>query len=101
MVGRIKASPLARRIAQDHAIDLMTVRGSGPEGRIVKRDIEKALEGAPQVAVGQPASMLTAAQASKLQRADYESIRISQMRKTIAKRLSESKYSAPHFYLDC
>ena len=97
VAGRIKASPLARRIAQDHAIDLMSVRGSGPEGRIVKRDIEKALAGAPQVAAEQPAAIMTSPQAAAQH--NYEVVRISQMRKTIAKRLSQSKYTAPHFYL--
>ena len=96
VAGRIKVSPLARRIAKEHAIDLMTVRGSGPEGRIVKRDIEEALSKVPEVAVEQPAAVMAGAPAVA---GDYESIRISQMRKTISKRLSQSKYTAPHFYL--
>ena len=93
VVGRIKASPLARRIAREHSINLVDVQGSGPEGRIVKRDIEEALAAVPAVVVEQPVAQQTAMPAS------YEAIRISQMRKTISKRLSQSKYTAPHFYL--
>ena len=94
--GRIKASPLARRIATEHAIDLQTVPGSGPEGRIVKRDVEKAIEvvSVPGLAIG-----AETASSTQVDSTAYESTRISQMRKTIARRLSESKFTAPHFYL--
>ncbi|MFH5883895.1 pyruvate dehydrogenase complex dihydrolipoamide acetyltransferase [Halalkalibaculum sp. DA3122] len=85
--GRIKASPLARRIAEDKGIELSNVQGSGPEGRIIKRDIEEY----------EPAAAPAAAPAPAASREDEE-IRISQMRKTIARRLSESKFTSPHFY---
>ncbi|MFH5833712.1 pyruvate dehydrogenase complex dihydrolipoamide acetyltransferase [Halalkalibaculum sp. DA384] len=85
--GRIKASPLARRIAEDKGIELSNVQGSGPEGRIIKRDIEEY----------EPAAAPPAAPAPAASREDEE-IRISQMRKTIARRLSESKFTSPHFY---
>lgn len=82
--GRIKASPLARKMAEDKGIDLGRVEGSGPEGRIVKRDIEDY----------KPVSAGAVEFASE----EGQDIKISQMRKTIARRLSESKYTSPHFY---
>lgn len=85
--GRIKASPLARRIAEDKGIELSNVQGSGPEGRIIKRDIEEY----------EPTKAPSVAPAPAISREDEE-IRISQMRKTIARRLSESKFTSPHFY---
>ena len=114
-VGRIKASPLARKLAGDHGLDLRTVRGSGPEGRIIKRDIEAVLARetvAPAAPVEVPAPVIapaaTPAPVAPTRPAmptavgeerGYESGRISQMRKTIARRLAQSKYTAPHFYL--
>lgn len=84
---RIKASPLARSIAKEKGIELAKVKGSGEEGRIVKRDLE-TISASPKVSfpafVGQES---------------FHEVRVSQMRKTIAKRLSESKNGAPHFYL--
>ncbi len=110
--GRVKASPLARRMAREGGLDLGNVTGSGPEGRIVKRDIEAALGQKPAVAAPAPA-MPVSAPASvapipvrvptpapvPVPGDDYDAIRLSQMRKTIARRLAESKYTAPHFYL--
>lgn len=88
--GRVKASPLARRLAEDAGLELTRLEGSGPGGRIVKRDIEAALEeGAPEAA---PA-------AAALPEEGYEDIQLSQMRKTIAKRLTESIAPVPHFFL--
>lgn len=109
--GRVKASPLARKLAVDHGLDLRTVRGSGPEGRIIKRDIEAMLAGEavaspPPAPVAAPAPVSTPAPAPRPampvasgEERGYASVRISQMRKTIARRLAESKYTAPHFYL--
>ena len=82
--GRIKASPLARKMAEDQGIALSKVKGSGPQGRIVKQDIESY----------EPASEPGAATISR----EDKEVRVSQMRKTIARRLSESKYSSPHYY---
>jgi len=88
--GRIKASPLAKAMAKERGIDLKDVKGSGDNGRIIKRDIESY----------QPAQTKQApATAPTPQTESYEEVRVSQMRKTIAKRLSESKFTAPHFYL--
>ncbi|PWN06939.1 pyruvate dehydrogenase complex dihydrolipoamide acetyltransferase [Rhodohalobacter mucosus] len=86
--GRIKASPLARKMAEDKGIDLSSVSGSGPEGRIIKKDIEEYKESAGTVA----------AEAPSYASEESEEVKISQMRKAIARRLSESKFSSPHFY---
>ncbi len=102
--GRLKASPLARKLASDHGLDLRRVRGSGPEGRIIKRDIEAMLAGGAEALAPVPASVEApaprpAAPVSVGEEAPYASVRISPMRKTIARRLAQSKYTAPHFYL--
>jgi pyruvate dehydrogenase E2 component (dihydrolipoamide acetyltransferase) len=86
--GRLKASPLARKLADEKGIDIHVVSGSGDGGRIVKRDVEN-FSGTPALA---PAS----AEGAKEK---YTEVAVSQMRKTIARRLAESKFSAPHFYL--
>lgn len=90
---RIKASPLAKKMAEESNIDLSKVKGSGDNGRIVKKDIEEyqtsgASTPTPQVSAP---SISSAGEA--------EEVAVSQMRKTIAKRLSQSKFTAPHFYL--
>lgn len=88
--GRVKASPLARKMADDHGVDLKALSGTGPEGRIIKRDIEAALEKgvekeqAPSYAIDEPVA---------------ETIELTGMRKAIARRMVESKTSVPHFYL--
>ncbi len=89
--GRVKASPLARRMAKEMGIDLASVQGSGPGGRVVKRDLEGAKTGGG-------ASVFSQAAAFAGEEA-YTDFALSQMRKTIARRLAESKFSAPHFYL--
>jgi pyruvate dehydrogenase E2 component (dihydrolipoamide acetyltransferase) len=86
--GRIKASPLARKMAEDQGIELSRVDGSGPEGRIIKKDIE---------GYEPPAHQPAAQSAMQSSREDKEHA-ISQMRKTIARRLAESKYTNPHYY---
>ncbi|WP_282374912.1 pyruvate dehydrogenase complex dihydrolipoamide acetyltransferase [Pseudomonas sp. PS01302] len=88
---RIFASPLARRIAMEKGIDLASLKGSGPNGRILKADVESAKPVAAQQAS-------TAAPASSIS-ASFDEIPHSGMRKTIAKRLAESKATVPHFYL--
>ncbi len=96
--GRIKASPLARRMAGEENLDLAAVEGSGPGGRIIKRDIEAALEAREQ-APAAPAGRRAAQPFEPVAVEEYESVPISQMRKTIARRLADSKFTAPHFYL--
>jgi pyruvate dehydrogenase E2 component (dihydrolipoamide acetyltransferase) len=95
--GRVRSSPLARKLAAQRGIDLAALRGSGPEGRIVKRDLEAAPAGAA-AAPGRAGSTLPAPELLKPGPGD-QSIPVSRMRKIIAKRLSESMYSSPHFYL--
>ncbi len=96
--ARIFASPLARRIAKQSGIDLNTLQGSGPGGRVVKRDLEsKAPLARPQVAAATaavvPATVYGPADAP------HEEVKLSTMRKVIAERLSESKRTVPHFYM--
>ncbi|GAB4406932.1 MAG: pyruvate dehydrogenase complex dihydrolipoamide acetyltransferase [Bacteroidia bacterium] len=95
--ARLKASPLAKAMARDKGIDLAVVAGTGDHGRIVKRDIEN-FKAAPVVAEAQPVSK-PATVTVPVGGESYEEVRVSQMRKTIARRLSESKFSAPHFYI--
>ncbi|MGB0179442.1 MAG: dihydrolipoamide acetyltransferase family protein [Flavobacteriales bacterium] len=82
--GRVKASPLAKRLAEERGLSLGLIPGSGEGGRIVKRDVEAF--------VGGGASAATAVER-------FTEVGVSQMRKTIARRLAESKFTAPHFYL--
>ena len=93
--ARIKVSPLARKMAAEQGIDLGKVKGSGPEGRIVRKDVETAPAGgsAPSVTPAVQAPVFIPAPTG----ADEE-VRITQMRKTIARRLAESKFTSPHFY---
>lgn len=97
--GRIKASPLAKQLAREKGIDLAQVQGSGDNGRIVKSDIDNFVpkQAAPQAQQAQQAAP-AATQAVSGQEG-YTDQNVSQMRKVIAKRLAESKFSAPHFYL--
>ncbi|WP_126970077.1 pyruvate dehydrogenase complex dihydrolipoamide acetyltransferase [Gynurincola endophyticus] len=90
--GRVKASPLAKKMAADKGIDISSVVGSGDGGRIIKADIDnyKASAAAPAQQAGATPAASGAA---------YDEVNVSQMRKVIAKRLAESKFSAPHFYL--
>lgn len=88
---RTKASPLARKMASDKGIDISQLSGTGDGGRIVKKDVEKAIESG----VSQP----TAATSLSIESGEDRTIPLSQMRKVIGKRLSESKYTSPHFYV--
>lgn len=93
--GRMKASPLAKSMATKEGIDLASVAGSGDEGRIIKRDIEAYLASGAGTAAPAPAATASFSVAT----AGDVDTPLSQMRKTIARRLSESKFGAPHFYL--
>jgi len=120
--SRVFASPLAKRIAREAGIDIASVRGSGPHGRIVEKDVRAALQGggtkpatapaaaaAPAAAPSKPAtpqlaSSMGADQVKAMFEAGtYEEVPLDGMRRTIAKRLVESKQTVPHFYLslDC
>jgi len=100
-LARVKASPLARRMASERGLDLARVSGTGPEGRIVRRDVEAALggAGAPAPAARPAAPGRPAAPARPAGRDGYDAVPISQMRRTVARRLAESKFTSPHFYL--
>ena len=87
--GRVVASPLAKRLAEEKGIDLRAVAGSGDGGRIVKRDVDSFV---PETSAAVAAPNFTGAEG-------YVDAPNTQMRKTIARRLSESKFTAPHFYL--
>ncbi|MGB7432458.1 MAG: pyruvate dehydrogenase complex dihydrolipoamide acetyltransferase [Ahrensia sp.] len=115
--ARVPASPLARRIAGNAGIDITAIAGSGPKGRIVKRDVDAALAGgaqpaaandapkaaapsaAPAPAASAPAGMSDDAVLKNFDEGSYELVKHDGMRKTIAKRLTESKQTIPHFYV--
>ncbi len=90
--SRLKASPLAKKIAEEKGIDLSQVNGSGDGGRIVKRDVEQFTPAAG-------GTKQTVILPSVVGQESFEEVNVSQMRKVIARRLSESKHTAPHFYL--
>ncbi|MBN9333145.1 pyruvate dehydrogenase complex dihydrolipoamide acetyltransferase [Devosia sp.] len=110
--GRVFASPLAKRLAKEAGIDLSTVAGSGPKGRVVKSDVEaaksgkgfsKPAAGAPAAAAA-PATGMSKNQVMALyEEGSYEVVPNDGMRKVVAARLTESKQTVPHFYLtlDC
>src|SRR5215472_5680832 len=92
--ARLRASPLAKRMAHDQGVDLSSLHGTGPQGRIIKRDIEAALSGATArkaVPIGSPLA--------QFERRPPETLPLSSMRRVIAQRLSEVKPGVPHFYL--
>jgi pyruvate dehydrogenase E2 component (dihydrolipoamide acetyltransferase) len=90
---RMFSSPLARRLAKEKGLDLRLIKGSGPHGRIVERDVLSARRSAPAPEPSAP---------QKLQALDaYEEIPLDSMRKTIARRLTEAAQTIPHFYLTC
>ncbi len=91
-VDRLRASPLAKRVAADKGIDLSTVQGSGPNGRIIVKDVE-SLSG------GVAGALPSVSSFTSVPAAEMEKVSLSMMRKTIARRLVESTSTAPHFYL--
>jgi pyruvate dehydrogenase E2 component (dihydrolipoamide acetyltransferase) len=102
--GRIIASPLAKKLAAEKGVDLKYVKGSGDNGRIVKEDIDNYK--APAASQQQAAQPTATSQSNNQpinqsisQQVSFDEVPVSQMRKTIARRLAESKFSAPHFYL--
>lgn len=103
--GRIKASPLAKKLAAEKGIDISKVAGSGDNGRIIKKDIDSytpskaAATAAQPAAAGKPAAPAVPSQGVALGQESFDEVPVSQMRKAIARRLAESKFSAPHFYV--
>ncbi|MBL0135627.1 MAG: pyruvate dehydrogenase complex dihydrolipoamide acetyltransferase [Chitinophagaceae bacterium] len=99
--GRLKASPLAKKIAAEKGIDLHQIQGSGDGGRIIKSDIDNykpiAATAAATSTAAEPAKTIAPSVPAGV--VSFDEVPVSQMRKIIAKRLAESKFSAPHFYL--
>lgn len=104
--GRLFASPLVRRLAAQHGVDLAEVDGSGPNGRVVRRDLERHLAAVPAKPVETSAASAPSAPPAAAPvdaSAPFEDVPLDRMRKAIARRLTESKSTVPHFYLvaDC
>jgi pyruvate dehydrogenase E2 component (dihydrolipoamide acetyltransferase) len=112
--GRVKASPIAKRVARDRGLDLTGLSGSGPGGRIVKADVERALEsgaaapeappaaptGPPPAPAAAPAGPTPgASEKPETAKGQVEVVELSKVQQTIARRMAESKATAPHFYL--
>ncbi len=95
--GRIKASPLAKKLASEKGIDLSKLHGSGDFGRIIKKDVaEYSPAASVPITQAQQAAAIPSAPVGQV---SFDEVPVSQMRKVIAKRLAESKFTAPHFYL--
>lgn len=94
--GRVKASPLAKKLAAEKGIDINKVNGSGDGGRIVKSDVDNYK---PAAAAQAPAAKASATSQAPAGVVSFDEVPVSQMRKVIAKRLAESKFTAPHFYV--
>jgi pyruvate dehydrogenase E2 component (dihydrolipoamide acetyltransferase) len=94
--GRVKASPLAKKLAKDKGYDINNIEGSGDQGRVTKRDVENYK---PAAAPAKAAGAAPVVLPKVVGQESFEDIPLSQMRKTIAKRLAESKFGAPHFYV--
>ena len=105
VTGRVFISPIARRIAQEHRLDIAHITGTGPNGRIIKDDVEALLtqqEAPVATPVAQPAVQplpAAAAVPAAAEGEEVEAVALSAMRKTIARRLQQSMQTAPHFYL--
>jgi pyruvate dehydrogenase E2 component (dihydrolipoamide acetyltransferase) len=105
--GRVKASPIARRIAKEKGVELSSVSGSGPGGRIIKADVEKAAVAAPPAAPAPtaPAAAAPAAPTAgarekpETAKGTVEVFELSKLQQTVSRRMAESKATAPHFYL--
>jgi pyruvate dehydrogenase E2 component (dihydrolipoamide acetyltransferase) len=98
--GRILASPLAKKVASDKGIDLRYVKGTGDNGRITKTDVDSYVPAATTAAPSAPAPAAKPVTVSApVGEVSFDEVPVSQMRKTIARRLSESLFTAPHFYL--
>lgn len=97
--GRLKASPLARKMAKDLGFDISKIQGSGEGGRVTKHDVENFKPSAAPATSGAAKTTAPVVLPQVVGKESFEEVAVSQMRKTIARRLAESKFSAPHFYL--
>ncbi len=94
--GRVKASPLAKKMAEEKGYDISQIPGSGDHGRVTKRDVETFTPSAAPAGKTESASVVLP---SVVGQVSFEEVAVSQMRKTIARRLADSKFTSPHFYL--
>jgi pyruvate dehydrogenase E2 component (dihydrolipoamide acetyltransferase) len=103
-VARLFASPLARRLAKEAGLDLASIQGSGPHGRIIERDVRAALARAPAASPPQEPALALAVSDEAVKKlfllGSFEEVPHDQMRKTIARRLAEAARTIPHFYLE-
>jgi pyruvate dehydrogenase E2 component (dihydrolipoamide acetyltransferase) len=107
--GRVKASPIARRIASEKGLELATISGSGPGGRIVKADVERAVAAGPAPAAAPPPPAAAppapapptagAREKPETAKGSVEQVELTKLQQTVARRMAESKATAPHFYL--
>src|SRR5260221_10155765 len=97
--GRLKASPLAKKMAKDLGYDINKIQGTGDHGRITKHDVESYKPSAVPTGKSTDAKSAPIVLPQVVGQESFEEVAVSQMRKTIAKRLAESKFTAPHFYL--
>jgi pyruvate dehydrogenase E2 component (dihydrolipoamide acetyltransferase) len=97
--GRLKASPLAKKMAKDLGYDISRISGTGDQGRITKKDIENFKPGAQPATAAPGKAAAPVVLPAVVGKESFEEIPVSQMRKTVARRLAESKFSAPHFYV--
>jgi pyruvate dehydrogenase E2 component (dihydrolipoamide acetyltransferase) len=98
--GRVKASPIARRMARDLDVELSDVAGSGPGGRIVKADIEAAASRQPVAAEAPPPRQPTTAPSPEGAKGEVQVVELNRLQQTVARRMAESKATVPHFYLE-
>jgi len=97
--GPIKASPLAKKIARDKNVDLWQVQGSGPGGRVVRKDVEAALSAGPQTTDRRPQAVVRGPSSMVTATAEDETVQLTKLRQAIARRMTESTTSVPHFYV--
>jgi len=97
-IPKLKISPLARRIAEDKGVDIQAIKGTGPEGRITKQDVERAIAERSQIPLKPRKAEAKHELPGEIE--GYEDIELTKMRRVIAQRLQESKATAPHFYVD-
>jgi pyruvate dehydrogenase E2 component (dihydrolipoamide acetyltransferase) len=102
--GRVKASPIAKRIAKDRGLDLSGLSGSGPGGRIVKADVERALDSGAAAPAAPPAAAAAGptpgvSEKPETAKGQVEVVELTKLQQTVARRMAESKATAPHFYL--
>jgi pyruvate dehydrogenase E2 component (dihydrolipoamide acetyltransferase) len=100
---RVKASPVAKRLAKEQGIDLSTIQGSGPSGRIVKKDVKAAAsegEVAAEVPAAEPAPVVASASGAETAKGQTTVQELNKLQQVVARRMSESKATAPHFYLE-